>query len=124
LAVNRGSITGPTYGLGTITVVTPGTLVPLSGNSTINSGFGTTASPSPAVCNQIRVHAKNTNDGNFYLVHRGGIASTTENIALVVEPGTTEVLSVPHGANPFEVASYQADADTAGNSAVIVLVIV
>jgi hypothetical protein len=110
---------GPVYGLGQITVATAGTPVALSANSSLTDGFGTTSSPSPITANTIKVHAAAGNTGNFYLVFTGGNKGTTNNIALVVAPGTTEQLFCPQMANPFMVKDYQADADTSGNTAII-----
>ncbi len=124
MAINRGNPTGPTYGLGTITVATAGTPVALTANSVTTGSFGTAASPSPIVAQQIRIFAPTSNNGNIYLVHKGGTAASTENIAMVIAPGTTEILSSPQLSNPFSLQAYQLDADASGNQGIISLVIV
>jgi hypothetical protein len=124
LAIN-GSNTGPLYGLGLIVVAAAGTPVLLSaGGASLTNGFGTAASPSPIVCSQIRVKALSSNAGLFYLLFKGGNKAVPLTVALAVEPGRTETLWVPGLSNNFELQAYTADADTSGNSAFIVAVIV
>jgi len=115
----NGNPLGAVYSLGTITVTTAGTPVALSANSSLSDGFGTAGSPSPISANTIKVHALKANTGLFYLVFTGGNKGTSNNIALAVEPGTTESLFCPFEGNPFIVKAYQADADTNGNAAII-----
>ena len=131
MAFVNGNPTGATYSLGVITVATAGTPVLLSANgASLSNGFGTAGSPSPIVCNQIRIHnpSGQTTPGIIFLVYRGATAafgspSYGTGIVMAVEAAATEILWSQVYSNPFKLNDYELDASVSGLYGIVSVVI-
>jgi hypothetical protein len=114
-----GSVYGPFWPFGLITVSTPGTPVPLTQNFTSQqSAFTPTGKSEYAVTfNQFWVEASSTNTGNIYLVAPGGNKTITNSVLFVLTPGQYIFINVPAvNRNVLGINDMIIDADTAGNS--------
>ena len=116
-----GNAMGPIYPLGLFTVVTAHTVIPLSTNVPITTGFGTSGSASPAAFDSIKVMAPSANTGDVYLVFKSQPSNGTG--------GTSVILSVPKGqereitatntGGPFTLDQLGIDADNNGDKAYV-----
>lgn len=123
MAGSFGAPTGPVYSLGLITVTTAGTPVLLSQNVPTTSGFGTSATPSPIVCNRLFIFNKGS--GNLFLVHKGTTAAANNGtgVVLVVGPSSYGWIEYPQLSNPFALTNYELDTDTNGTAGYVTAII-
>jgi len=133
-----GNPTGPLYPLGKIIVATPGTVVPLSQNVPITTGFGTPTAglplyttqgaPAGMCANQLIIRSYPTNSGYTYLCMKGtaaqpGSKAVPNSILIPLAPGDFFNLASPQLSNPFVLTQLVVDADTASNALQITVVI-
>lgn len=139
---------GPVWPLGLIVNVTPGTPINIMSlvDSTLKNDPNKSNAPGPANapkaseytqrCQQIMFQAfkANTdglqnNTGNIYIMRRGGSPGAANrddygSMVAVLTPGQTFVLaSAPLNRNVFSPYDYMIDADTAGDSCLVNLII-
>ncbi len=147
-----GSVTGPIYPFGKITVATPGSPVavsstpsnytPTGGAGSIQSysamGMGATGSTNPApaggnqaqmVCGALWITTPASNIGLTYLCFSGtsgipGSKAAPGSVIVAVNPGIGPILlTVPNLENPFIPGALVVDADTASNALWVTAVI-
>jgi hypothetical protein len=114
-----GSVNGPFYPFGAITVATPGTPVPLSQNfTTQQQAYLPTGNSEYALnFNQLYVYAPTSNTGNIYLVAQGGSKTITNSILFILPPGQFFFFgTAAPNRNVFGVLDIWVDADTASNT--------
>lgn len=119
-----GSVTGPVYPLGLLTVAVIGTVIPLSTNVPVTDTAGTAANKSPLKCTTVKVmNASST--GNIFLVYATTTAAANNGtgVLLHVPPLQERVLESNMGSNQFTVSSYALDTDAGGTKAYVTLVI-
>lgn len=118
MAVNVwGNSTGPVYPFGKSIVAVSGTPVALSSAGTVplTTGFGTSASKSPIVCNQIVFQANPSNTGNVYVLLNGGDKTKPNSWLAILQPGQSFTLGNGSLTNTYNPQLIQVDADTSAD---------
>ena len=135
MAKGFGSVTGPVYCLGKLTVATVGTVVPLNTNVEIFTGFGTPTTGVPGLttsgqrstmcANRIKV-ANASATGNLFLVFKGQAAAAGNgtSVVLVIPPNSERVLECPNLSNPFQLDQFALDTDANGTVGYVTAIII
>ena len=120
-----GSVYGPVYPLGKITVTTAGTPIALNINVPVIDKTGTNT---PLKCAKIKVMADpgNTAAKSIYLIFTGqaAAASSGTSVCLQVPPGQERTLETANLEPLFSVDKFSLDADVNGLVAFVTLVMV